>query len=71
MPCFLRMHYMLGLSAPNPDTKDFSGKVLWNLKSFAKIKYIYKLNFRALTATLDIIAGCSVHGKNHARSGRQ
>ena len=33
------MHYKLGLSAPNPDTKDFSGKVLWNLKSFAKINW--------------------------------
>ena len=33
------VHYMLGLSAPNPDTKDFSGKVLWNLKNFAKIKW--------------------------------
>ena len=31
---------MLGLSAPNPDTKDFSGKVLWNLKSFAKINCV-------------------------------
>ena len=31
------VRYKLGLSAPNPDTKDFSRKVLWNLKSFAKI----------------------------------
>ena len=29
----------LGLSAPNPDTRDFSRKVPWNLKSFAKIKW--------------------------------
>ncbi len=29
----------MGLSTPNPDTKDFSGKVLWNLKSFAKVKW--------------------------------
>ena len=28
----------VGASAPNPDTKDFSGKVLWNLKSFARMK---------------------------------
>ena len=27
----------VGASAPNPDTKDFSRKVLWNLKSFAKV----------------------------------
>ena len=33
------MRYQLRLSAPNPDTKDFSRKVLWNLKSFAKIKW--------------------------------
>ena len=31
--------YWLGLSTPNPDTKDFSRKVLWNLKSFAKVKW--------------------------------
>ena len=29
----------VGASAPNPDTKDFSRKVLWNLKSFAKMKW--------------------------------
>ena len=29
----------VGASAPSPDTKDFSGKVLWNLKSFAKINW--------------------------------
>ena len=29
----------MGLSTPNPDTKDFSRKVLWNLKSFAKVKW--------------------------------
>ena len=29
----------VGASAPNPDTKDFSGKVPWNLKSFAKTKW--------------------------------
>ncbi len=28
----------VGASAPNPDTKDFSRKVLWNLKSFVKMK---------------------------------
>ena len=33
------VHYKSGLSAPNPDTKDFSRKVLWNLKSFARIKW--------------------------------
>ena len=36
---FFRVYYQLGLSAPSPDTKDFSGKVLWNLKSFAKINW--------------------------------
>ena len=29
----------VGASAPNPDTKDFSGKVSCNFKSFAKIKW--------------------------------
>ena len=38
-PCFLRMRWMLGLSAPNPDTRNFSGKVSWNFKSFAKMKW--------------------------------
>jgi len=33
-----RVHYQLGLSAPNPDTRNFSGKVSWNFKSFAKMK---------------------------------
>ena len=36
---FFRAHYQSGLSAPNPDTRDFSGKVPWNLKSFAKMKW--------------------------------
>ena len=39
---FLCWHYQLGLSAPNPDTKDFSGKVLWNPKSFTKIKWYFR-----------------------------
>ena len=35
------MHYQLGLSAPNPDTRNFSRKVSWNFKSFAKMaRYI-------------------------------
>ena len=38
MPCFL-CALSVGASAPNPDTKDFSGKVLWNLKSFAEVKW--------------------------------
>ena len=29
----------VGASAPNPDAKDFSRKVLWKLKSFAKVKW--------------------------------
>ena len=37
-PCFL-CALSVGASAPNPDTKDFSRKVLWNLKSFTKIKW--------------------------------
>ena len=39
---FLRVfckRWMLRLSAPNLDAKDFSWKVLWNLKSFAKMKW--------------------------------
>ena len=28
----------VGASAPNPDTRNFSGKVSWNFKSFVKIK---------------------------------
>ena len=32
------VHYQLGLSTPNPDTRNFSGKVSWNFKSFAKMK---------------------------------
>ncbi len=31
------VRYKLGLSAPNPDTRNFSRKVSWNFKSFAKI----------------------------------
>ena len=30
------VYYQSGLSAPNPDTRNFSGKVSWNFKSFAK-----------------------------------
>ena len=29
----------VGASAPNPDARDFSRKVPWNFKSFAKIKW--------------------------------
>ena len=38
MPCFL-CALTVGASAPSPDTRDFSWKVLWNLKSFAKMKW--------------------------------
>ena len=38
----------VGASAPNPDTKDFSRKVLWNLKSFAKIKCVVGAKFFGL-----------------------
>ena len=34
------MHYQLGLSAPNPDTRNFSRKVSWNFKSFRKNKLV-------------------------------
>ena len=34
------MALSVGASAPNPDTKDFSGKVLWNLKSFYQNKLV-------------------------------
>ncbi len=40
LPCFL-CALSVGASAPNPDTKDFSGKVLWNLKSFAKLNWCF------------------------------
>ena len=43
---FLRvfyMHYQLGLSAPNPDTRNFSRKVSWNFKSFAQNKVVYSV----------------------------
>jgi len=33
----LYKYYQLGLSAQNPDTRNFSGKVSWNFKSFAQI----------------------------------
>ncbi len=36
---FFCEHCQSGLSAPNPDTRNFSGKVSWNFKSFAKIKW--------------------------------
>ena len=35
---FLCWHYQLGISVPNPDQRNFSGKVSWNFKSSAKIK---------------------------------
>ena len=41
MPCFF-CALNVGVSAPNPDTKDFSGKVLWNPKSFTKIKWYFR-----------------------------
>ena len=33
------VHRMLWLSAPNPDARNFSRKVSWNFKSFAKMKW--------------------------------
>ena len=36
---FFCEHCQSGLSAPNPDTRNFSGKVSWNFKSFAKVKW--------------------------------
>ena len=36
-------YYQLGLSAPSPDTKDFSGKVLWKLKSFHQNEVMYSV----------------------------
>ena len=38
-----RVYYQLGLSAPNPDTRNFSGKVSWNFKSFAKVNWYIRL----------------------------
>ena len=38
---FFCVYYQLWLSAPTPDTKDFSGKVLCNLKSFAKVNGVF------------------------------
>ena len=42
MPCFWFKRYRLGLPPWDPDTKDFSGKVLWNPKSFTKIKWYFR-----------------------------
>gem|GEM_PF-3117839 len=36
---FFCVRYESGLSAPNPDTRNFSGKVSWNFKSFAKMNW--------------------------------
>ena len=35
------VHYQLGLSAPNPDTRNFSRKVSWNFKSFRQNEVIF------------------------------
>ena len=43
MPCFFCVYYQLGLSAPSPDPKDFSGKVLWKLKSFHQNEVMYSV----------------------------
>ena len=37
---FLYGRCQLGLSAPNPEPKDFSRKVLWNLKSFRQSEVV-------------------------------
>ena len=29
----------VGASAPNPDARNFSGKVSWNFKSFVKVRW--------------------------------
>ncbi len=39
LPCFLVCALSVGASAPNPDTRNFSRKVSWNFKSFAKNKW--------------------------------
>ena len=49
MPRFLCMHYKLGLPPPNPDTKGFSRKVLWNLKSFQQNKVAFRWEVLWLT----------------------
>ena len=36
-PCFFFCALNVGASAPNTDTRNFSRKVSWNLKNFAKI----------------------------------
>ena len=33
----------VGASAPNPDTRNFSGKVSWNFKSFCQNKVVYSV----------------------------
>ena len=33
----------VGASAPNPDTRNFSGKVSWNFKSFRKNKLVFSV----------------------------
>ena len=35
----------VGASAPSPNTRDFSRKVLWNLKSFIKMKWCSRGKF--------------------------
>ena len=39
LPCFFVCALDVGASAPNPDTRNFSRKVSWNFKSFAKINW--------------------------------
>ena len=37
------MRYQLGLPPWDPDTKGFSGKVLWNLKGFRRNECVYSV----------------------------
>ena len=46
---FFGVYYQLWLSAPNPDTRDFSRKVPWNLKSLARINLYVRCEVLWLT----------------------
>ena len=42
MPCFL-CALNVGASAPNPDTRNFSGKVSWNFKNFWQNEVVWSV----------------------------
>ena len=48
-PCFFVSVECWGYPPQAPDTKDFSGKVLWNLKSFARMEWCSRWEILLLT----------------------